>query len=1305
MSIKLGDNIQVQIPKPLDSKYLNDTIPYTGISQVNSCIASGLRSIGLTVNINEIEYWYKTGVTDTALVIKSAGGTWGSIGGVLSGQTDLQNALNAKLNISAFNTYSGTTVPNTYETISAINIYTGTTAPNTFLGINACAADSAKLNNKLPAYYLNTGSTAICATTAINSKALCGCVPASFLLSGGTAVDSLKLGGQLPAYYLNTGTTITCAADSAKLNNKLPSYYLNTGSTSINSLALCGCIPSCFLGVNACAVDSAKLNNQLPTYYLNTGSTALCATTAGNALALCSCTPACFLGVNACAADSAKLNNQLPAYYLNTGSTITCAADSAKLNNQLPAYYLNTGSTALCATCAIGAKNLCGCVPASFLLSGGTAVCATCAGNASTIAGCSPSCFLGVNACAADSAKLNNQLPVYYLNTGSTALCATTAGNALCLGGVLPAGYLLSGGTANNSLCLGGALANTYAPIVSPSFTTCITTPVIKVTSVTTKTSETAMAFFKSDGTILSGTSAGGGMTWTGSTANGVGTYVSATCIYSNPNMTFNGNTLTVTGNVISCGIGSGFDSYNDYKLSGNTILAIPTKYLTSANIGIGYQVLNHTIYTGTSCGCSNIGIGYQALSANTCGSDNIAIGTCTLFKNTCGTNNIAIGRCALFANTTGSRNVAITDTALIDNTTGTDNVAVGQSTLTHNICGINNVAIGTSALFGNTCGCINIAFGLAALFNNMSGCNNIGIGQHTLQDNTTGCNNVGIGICSLYNNSSGCNNFGIGNFTLLNNSTGCNNIAIGLCAGYSETGSDKLYIANTDTANPLIYGDFAAKCIKINGNLIITGNTTGSTSILSPIILGSTCVCSPIVCSSSCIITPKIYGGILNNSTIYIVGTTSATTTSSYVILQPAGGSVGIGTATPTTILTLRKPIDSVAYGSGTQMIDFKSYYTGYDTETVKASIYAGVSSIANQRTDNGYLAFMTACCGTLYERLRIEKDGNVGIGITCPASPLSVTKDGFNFGSNAYGVGYLTSANGQKGLYLGYDLDDTYNGVIASVSGPIGFWTANGATWGERLTILSTGNVGIGTASPQANLEVSKLGGAYIRITNSCATMTPECFVGSLEFWNNDADTPKVNSFVKSVARETFGRQGAMTFGVSTTINADAVEVARFSENGYLGIGCTAPAVALDVCGSIKASGCGTAVDWIGTSDCRLKKCIKPIIGALSTVMQLQGVSYELCDDEKHENQIGLIAQDVNNILPAIVSHSHPTEKDFKYGICDEKLGLKYSKLSAVLIEAIKEQQKQIEEQQKQITCLRYDLNYWKNYNIEKL
>jgi hypothetical protein len=75
MAINLSDNIHASAPKPVESKYLNITLPYTTCAQVNTCILAGERYTGLTVNILGSEYWYKTGVADACLVSKSGGGT------------------------------------------------------------------------------------------------------------------------------------------------------------------------------------------------------------------------------------------------------------------------------------------------------------------------------------------------------------------------------------------------------------------------------------------------------------------------------------------------------------------------------------------------------------------------------------------------------------------------------------------------------------------------------------------------------------------------------------------------------------------------------------------------------------------------------------------------------------------------------------------------------------------------------------------------------------------------------------------------------------------------------------------------------------------------------------------------------------------------------------------------------------------------------------------------------------------------------------------------------------------------------
>lgn len=75
MAIVLSDNIQTNAPKPSDSRYMNITVPYTSCSQVNSCLAAGVRYTGLTVNILGVEYWYNCGIADSCLVMKNAGGT------------------------------------------------------------------------------------------------------------------------------------------------------------------------------------------------------------------------------------------------------------------------------------------------------------------------------------------------------------------------------------------------------------------------------------------------------------------------------------------------------------------------------------------------------------------------------------------------------------------------------------------------------------------------------------------------------------------------------------------------------------------------------------------------------------------------------------------------------------------------------------------------------------------------------------------------------------------------------------------------------------------------------------------------------------------------------------------------------------------------------------------------------------------------------------------------------------------------------------------------------------------------------
>jgi len=120
-------------------------------------------------------------------------------------------------------------------------------------------------------------------------------------------------------------------------------------------------------------------------------------------------------------------------------------------------------------------------------------------------------------------------------------------------------------------------------------------------------------------------------------------------------------------------------------------------------------------------------------------------------------------------------------------------------------------------------------------------------------------------------------------------------------------------------------------------------------------------------------------------------------------------------------------------------------------------------------------------------------------------------------------------------------------------------------------------------------------------------------------------------------------------------------------------VGIGTTKPSNILTV-----ARGAGHPVSdsWETYSSRRWKTNIKTLPDALSRVVQLRGVSYELKDSGKHE--IGVIAEEVGQVVPEVVSY----EKGGK-----DATGVDYSRLTALLIEAVKQQQKQIAAQQKLI------------------
>jgi hypothetical protein len=121
-------------------------------------------------------------------------------------------------------------------------------------------------------------------------------------------------------------------------------------------------------------------------------------------------------------------------------------------------------------------------------------------------------------------------------------------------------------------------------------------------------------------------------------------------------------------------------------------------------------------------------------------------------------------------------------------------------------------------------------------------------------------------------------------------------------------------------------------------------------------------------------------------------------------------------------------------------------------------------------------------------------------------------------------------------------------------------------------------------------------------------------------------------------------------------------------------VGIGTTTPSNVFTI-----ASGAGKAIadGWTTYSSRRWKTNVQPLHNALGKVEQLRGVSYDLKDSGKHE--IGVIAEEVGAVVPEVVTYEE-NGKDAR--------GVDYSRLTALLIEAAKEQQRNLRQQQTELS-----------------
>jgi len=305
-----------------------------------------------------------------------------------------------------------------------------------------------------------------------------------------------------------------------------------------------------------------------------------------------------------------------------------------------------------------------------------------------------------------------------------------------------------------------------------------------------------------------------------------------------------------------------------------------------------------------------------------------------------------------------------------------------------------------------------------------------------------------------------------------------------------------------------------------------------------------------------------------------------------------------------------------------------------------------------------NGRMEFKTTTSGgnggtEPTTKMVLKANGRLGIGTTTPSYQLDVSNSGGAIMRLHAGV------NSSASLRLQNDAQDW--DVNTQTNDTFAIFNQTAGT--QPFSILTNGNVGINTTNPLNKLHVEgnvQIGGW---------TTAGSRYVGTARVDNGTWTNGAAGMEVQSVTESGLGNYDQKVHLISHRYNGGTSRVLTASwttGSNRVGIGDITPSYTLDASGTIRATG-----DVIAYSDARVKDNVKTIDNALEKVIKLRGVSYTRNDIEDKSSKIGVIAQEVLKVLPEVVSQDE-----------NDKYSVSYGNITGVLIEAIKEQQKQIDD-----------------------
>jgi len=339
----------------------------------------------------------------------------------------------------------------------------------------------------------------------------------------------------------------------------------------------------------------------------------------------------------------------------------------------------------------------------------------------------------------------------------------------------------------------------------------------------------------------------------------------------------------------------------------------------------------------------------------------------------------------------------------------------------------------------------------------------------------------------------------------------------------------------------------------------------------------------------------------------------------------------------------------------------------------------------------------------------------GSVGIGTSSPGSPLTFYQSAFNKTTlgdarvirlensdptvqlnsrQEIGFGYSTA---YQPVVIGHQITNNTDFTNGSFYIAVRSGITNSAPT-QVLTVTSAGNVGIGTSSPTDSiigsgtfLDIASTGGGGLKLHYTNATA-----YGEFSFYKGSN-----GSYIDSAGAATLSNNDLIfrtggtvsNYGVSermritsagsllintTTSNSYPLELEAFTggnqiylkrdgANAKMFMGGSTGASTAFYIQSFNTNGVyltAGGTSWTANSDIRLKNVISPIDSAVDKLTTLNPVIFSWKSDDTNKENIGLIAQDVKEVLPQVIDTNE-----------DGFLGVRYVELIPVLVKAIQE------------------------------